>query len=713
MTPSERRKLPERIKRLDELATNLWWAWHPKARDVFRMLDYPLWRESGHNPVQEVYNTPDSKLEAATQDVAFLSLYDSVMEAFDADMTAKDTWVSANYPELASGPIAYFSMEFALHNSLPIYAGGLGVLAGDICKEASDLGLPFVGIGFMYPQGYFHQHIAADGWQQEIYRQLNFEEAPISRLNPPKGISVAQVQIEDRTVSIAVWLVKAGRVNIYLLDTNLEQNTAQDRVLSARLYTADPEVRMQQEIVLGIGGVRVLRALGIHPAIWHANEGHSTFMVLERIREEVGRGVPFNEALSRVRANTVFTTHTPVACAHDCFLTNLVDKYFSRYWESIGIDRETFLEIGRPDVEGRAGFNMTALGLNASNQRNAVSKLHGGVTRRMWAGLWPNLPEDKIPITYVTNGIHVPTWIAAEIQRVFEKYLGHDCLEGQHDPAIWKKILDIPDNEVWEVRQNLKVKLLNFMLDRAQRRWAEGDVTAQQVVTMGALLHPDALTIGFARRFTEYKRPTLLFQDMARLKKILNNPFKPVQLIFAGKSHPADWAGKQLLHQIYAIAQDREFQGRVAFIEDYDMHTASYMTHGVDVWLNTPRRLQEACGTSGMKAAINGVPHLSVRDGWWYEGYNGSNGWAIGPGPEAAFSDRQDEVDAQSLYRILEEEVIPLYYDRDRAGFPHGWIRVVKESILSSVTLFSACRMMMDYTEKMYREIPQSIRSKT
>ena len=712
--PSPQRKLPERIARLGELANNLWWEWHPKGRDLFRALDYPLWRESGHNPVQQVYNTPTSRLEAAANDKAFLALYHSVLSAFDADMTARDTWFSTNYPDLLSGPIAYFSMEFALHNSLPIYAGGLGVLAGDICKEASDLGLPFVGVGFMYPQGYFHQHISADGWQQEIYRQLNFVEAPISRVLTPTGSSaVAGVQLEDRNVSIAVWQVRVGRVNIYLMDTNLEENAPQDRGLSARLYTADPEMRIQQEIVLGIGGVRVLRALGIQPVIWHANEGHSAFMTLERIREEVEKGVPFVEAVRRVRANTVFTTHTPVACAHDCFLTNLIDKYFHRYWESLRIDRETFMELGRPDAEARAGFNMTALALHISDQRNAVSQLHGGVTRKMWSALWPNLPEDKVPITHVTNGVHVPTWLAIEMLRLFEKYLGRDCLQRQTDSNLWKRIMDIPDEEIWAVHRLLKSKLLTFMQERAQKRWAEGEVTAQQVVSMGALLIPEALTIGFARRFTEYKRPALIFHDVARLKKIVDNPYRPVQIIFAGKSHPADGTGKNLLHQVYSLASDREFQGRIAFIEDYDMHTARYMTHGVDVWLNTPRRLQEACGTSGMKTAINGIPHLSVRDGWWQEGYNEANGWAIGPGPEAALSDKQDEMDAESLYRLLEEEVVPLYHDRDRTGVPHGWIRVVKEAMRSAITRFSACRMMIDYTEKMYQAIPQSVRRQT
>jgi len=704
-------RLPERVGRLDELAHNLWWSWHPQVRDLFRALDYPLWRMSGHNPVKQLRQISADRLQAAAADPVFLALYDAVMSAFDADMSAGDTWFATRYPNRLSGPIAYFSAEFAIHNSLPIYAGGLGILAGDICKEASNLGLPLVGVGLMYPQGYFHQRISADGWQEEIYRQLDFDEVPINPINSRQGRRpLVQVQLDDRFVSIQVWQIRVGRTNIYLLCTNVEENTPQDRQLSARLYIADRELRIQQEILLGIGGVRVLRALGIEPAIWHANEGHTAFMMLERVREEVARGASFVEALQKVRATTVFTTHTPVPAGHDIFPVQLVEKYFHSYWESLGIDRETFLKLGREDSTGDQAFSMGALALRMADRRNSVSQLHGRVSRKMWRGLWPEAQEDEVPISHVTNGIHVPTWIAPELGRLYENYLGQDWVKRQDDAELWQRVFDIPDNELWAVRQLLKRKLLAAILERGQKAWADGEVTAQQVLAMGALLDPEALTIGFVRRFAEYKRPGLLFQDVERLKRIVKDRRRPVQIIFAGKSHPADFPSKWLLHRVYTLATDRDFQGRIAFVEDYDMHMARYLVQGVDVWLNTPRRLREACGTSGMKASLNGVPHLSVLDGWWHEGYNGANGWAIGNGLETASSEEEDKADAEALYRLLEEKIVPLYYDRDRNGVPRSWIRVVKEAIRSVAPIFCTRRMLKEYAERMYVATAQSLK---
>jgi starch phosphorylase len=648
---------------------------------------------------------PD-KLQSAANDPVFLALYDSVMLAFDADVSARDTWFAANQFRLLARPVAYFSMEFAIHNSLPIYAGGLGILAGDFCKEASDLGLPLIGVGFMYPQGYFHQRISADGWQEEIYRQLDFDEAPINPVLSPEGHrALAQVQLDNRSISIRAWQIQVGRTTIYLLDTNVEENTPQDRQLSARLYIADPELRIGQEIILGIGGVRVLRALGIDPAIWHANEGHAAFMMLERAREEIERGTPFTEAIQRVQATTVFTTHTPVPAGHDIFPVQLVEKYFHSYWDSLGIDRMAFLKLGQQDSLKDQTFNMTVLALKMADHRNAVSRLHGGVTRRMWHGLWPKVQEDEVPISYVTNGIHVPTWIAPELGHLYEKYLGHEWVQKHDDAKFWEHILDIPDDELWAVRQLLKRKLLGAMLERTQKSWAEGKETPQQMLAAGALLDPDALTIGFVRRFTEYKRPALIFQDTERLKQIVNDLCCPVQIIFAGKSHPADMASKNLLRQVYTLAMDRDFRGRIAFVEDYDMHMARYLVHGVDVWLNTPRRFNEACGTSGMKASLNGVPHLSIRDGWWHEGYNGANGWSIGDDFNLGHGDKAD---AESLYRLLEEEIVQLYYDRDRGGVPHRWIHLIKEAICSVVPAFSARRMLKEYAERMYIPVAQS-----
>ena len=701
-----RPRLPERIGRLDELANNLWWSWNNQARDLFRALDYPLWKLGGHNPVKQLWEISPDKLQAAAADPAFLSLYDSVMSAFDADMSAKDTWFATKHPDALQGPIAYFSMEFAIHTSLPIYAGGLGILAGDVCKEASDLGLPLVGVGFMYPQGYFHQHISAEGWQEEVYRQLDFDESPINQIDQRTDCKrcnpLVQIELGGKPLYIGLWQVCLGRVNLYLLSCDMEENTPQDRQLCNRLYTADHEQRIQQEIVLGIGGARALRALGIKPAVWHANEGHSAFMMLERVREEVEKGATFAEALQRVQATTIFTTHTPVPAGHDVFPIELVEKYLRSYWEPLGITRETFLKLGQQYGITDRTFNMTVLALKMADHRTAVSQLHAKVTRKMWHGLWPEVPEDEVPISHITNGVHVPTWIARETSRLYEKHLGQDVLKRYDDIDIREPVLNIPNDELWAVRQVLKGKLVGAMTERARQCSTDRECTARQVLAMGALVDPGVLTIGFVRRFTEYKRPALLFYDIERFKRIVTDRWRPVQVIFAGKSHPADFPSKELLHQVFTLATDREFQGRIVFVEDYDMHMARYLVQGVDVWLNTPRRLQEACGTSGMKAALNGALQLSVRDGWWHEGYNGANGWAIGDDVAVPDPKEEDRADAEAIYRLLEEEIVPLYYEQDRNGVPHGWMHLVKEAIGSIVPVFSARRMLKEYIERMY-----------
>lgn len=699
-------RLPGRIGRLEELAGNLWWSWHPQARDLFRALDYPLWRSGGHNPVKQLCEMSADKLAAAATDPAFLSLYDSVMSAFDAQMSDNNSWFATGYRDALDGPVAYFSMEFAIHNSLPIYAGGLGVLAGDLCKEACDLGLPLVGVGFMYPQGYFHQHISAEGWQEEIYEQLNFDEAPIKPINPVSRSTwcgpLIQIELGDRPLNLGAWQVRLGRNSLYLLCCDIEGNAPQDRQLCARLYTADQEQRIQQEIVLGIGGMRGLRALGIKPSVWHANEGHSAFMMLERVREEIEQGASFEEGLGKVQATTVFTTHTPVAAGHDVFPVALVEKYLHGYWESLGISRETFLELGQQHGPGDQTFNMTVLALKTADHRNAVSQLHGRVTRKMWHGLWPAVKEDETPISHITNGVHVPTWVAPEMSRLYGRYLGQDLARRYDDTALRDLLQNIPDEELWAVRQILKRKLIGAMIERARRCSSGRECTARQVLAMGALLDPNALTIGFVRRFAAYKRPELIFHDVERLKRIVTDRWQPVQIVFAGKSHPADLPSKQLLQHVYNLATDRGFEGRIAFVEDYDMHIAHYLVQGVDVWLNTPRRSYEASGTSGMKAAVNGILHLSVRDGWWYEGYNGSNGWAIGEKIESYDAAEEDMADAAALYRLLEDEVVPLYYRRDRAGLPHGWVHMIKEAIGSIVPFFCVRRMLKEYVEQMY-----------
>jgi starch phosphorylase len=695
-------KLPRRIEGLDELAHNLWWSWSIEARQLFKALDAPLWKATGHNPVKLLQQIIPHRLVAAAQDPVFLKKYDSVMSDFKDAMSEGGTWFNTTYPHLAQHTIAYFSLEFAIHNSLPLYAGGLGVLAGDYCKESSDLGLPIVGIGFMYPQGYFHQHISADGWQEEFYEQLNFGEAPISPVLTAQGQPMSvEVPLDMRSVRVVVWQVNVGRVKLYLLDTNVEGNSPPDCELSARLYAGDQEMRLQQQIVIGIGGVRVLRALGIEPLIWHANEGYTAFMMLERIRELVVKGLSLPEAADKVRATTVFTIHTLVSAGTDVFSTELIDRYFHRYWSQLGLDRKGFLELGMQGT-ANSSFNTTVLGLRMADYRNGVSQLHGGTCRRTWHSLWPDREEKDVPISLVTNGVHVPTWIAPQAARLYETYLGHDWAEKHDAPALWEHVLDIPDEEIWPIRRWLKNKLISMIKERARERWVEDHVEPAQALVMGGLLDPEALTIAFCRRFTSYKRATLIFHDLDRLKRILRNELQPLQIIFSGKAHPNDERGKQLIQKIYNAAKDPEFGGQVVFVEDYDMHMARYLVHGADVWLNTPQLLHEASGTSGQKAALNGVLHLSVLDGWWCEGYNGKNGWAIQSDAETIDSSEQDKADAEELYRLLEEKIVPLYYDRDIDGIPHGWIQIIKEAIRSNTPLFSARRMAKEYTEHMY-----------
>jgi len=669
---------------------------------MFRNLDYPLWRLSGHNPIQMLYDISREKLEAAANDAAFLALYDAAVAAFDDDTKNGLSWYQKTHADAFNGPVAYFSMEFALHASLPIYAGGLGVLAGDLCKEASDLGIPMVAVGFMYPQGYFHQRISAEGWQEEEYRQLDFNKAPVTPILSSSGDRcLVEVKLNKRTLHVGAWLVQLGRVKLYLLDTGLEENEPQDRQLSNRLYTSDREQRLVQEILLGIGGVRVLRSLGINPSIWHANEGHTAFMMVERIQEAIAAGATFDDAMEKVRKNSIFTTHTPVPAGHDVFTTQLIERYFESYWPLLGIKKDAFLDLGR-NAEAETSFNMTILSMKTSGHCNAVSELHGEVTRRMWHGLWPDKTEEKVPITHVTNGIHVPTWVALETRHLYAKYLGYDWIEKHDDVALWDRVNNIPDDELWELHQVLKRKLFHIILERAQQRWAQKDVSPQQILSMGALLDHDTLTIGFVRRFAEYKRPSLLFQDIERIKRIINDEERPVQIIFAGKSHPADTASKILLQHVHNLTKDHAFQGRIAFLEDYDMRLARYLAQGVDVWLNSPRRLQEASGTSGMKACLNGVLHLSVPDGWWHEAFSDGNGWAIGDDTIKSTSEEEDKSDSDALYNLLEEEVIPLYYTRDRNSLPQGWVAKMKKSMRTIIPVYSARRMVKEYCERMY-----------
>lgn len=695
--------LPDRINGLGGLAFNLWWTWRQEAREVFRRLDYPLWRLTSHNPVRMLHMVPRERLEQAAREPGFITLYDAAIEGLGRALTAKDSWWGRRFPDLPERPIAYFSAEFALHQSLPIYAGGLGVLAGDHCKEASNLGLPLIGVGFMYPQGYFHQSMSSEGWQEEVYEYLNWGHAPVERVvTRGEKPCIVSVPLGDRTVQVSVWCVRLGRVKIYLLDTSVEENAPGDRELSARLYGGDHETRLQQEIILGIGGVRALRALGYQPVVWHLNEGHTAFVALERIREMVEQGESFRSALERVRQSTIFTTHTPVPTGHDAFPFDLVESYLAGYWGSLGPRREEFLNLGHYGSNGGPTFNMTALALRTAGAINGVSRVHGRVTREMWGPIWPGVPESGRPVKTVTNGIHVSTWIAPDMAKLFERHLGKDW-QDQHDELdFWDRILMIPDEELWAVREALRGYLIAFVRERARQLWTQEQVTAARVVAAGTLLDPAALTIGFARRFTDYKRPELIFHDPERLARILTALRRPVQIVLAGKAHPADHPGKHHLQRIYRRAVDPAFGGRIAFVEDYDLHVAHFLVQGCDVWLNTPRRPFEASGTSGMKASINGALHLSTGDGWWAEGYTGSNGWLIDGGVTTDDPAAVDAADAEALYRLLEEEVVPAFYDRDVNKVPRRWLRMVKEAVRTTLPHFSARRMVKQYSDWMY-----------
>ncbi len=695
--------LPDRIHRLHELAVDLWWSWDVRARDVFRQLDYALWRRSAHNPVKMLQQISADRLRAAAADPLFLQAYDEAITGRDEERRLVHPWWQEHGSALNGGSVAYFSAEFALHQSLPIYAGGLGVLAGDHCKEASDLGVPLVGVGFMYPQGYFHQRMSNEGWQEEHYERLSWMAAPIEAALTPDGRPcVTSVPLGDRTVLAAVWRVRLGRVRLYLLDTDLEENAPWDRELSARLYGGDRETRIQQEVVLGIGGVRALRALGISPTVWHLNEGHAAFVALQRIREQVEHGVSFDEALETVRKSTVFTTHTPVPAGHDAFPFHLVEKHLAGTWGEIGQHRERFLALGQYDSGHGPQFNMTALAMRTAAHINAVSALHGEVTRSMWRPMWPDTPADQLPVRFITNGVHAPTWLASPLMALFNRYLGAGWLDRMDDDALWEQLQEIPDAELWQQREALRHDLFDYIRERMRSRWIDERVTPNRIVAAGAMLDPTVLTIGYARRFTAYKRPELIFHDVERLARILTNADRPVQLVFAGKAHPADEPAKHHLQRVFRRCLDPTFGGRIAFIDDYDMHVAHYLVHGCDVWLNNPRKPLEASGTSGMKAAMNGVPHLSVGDGWWAEGYNGRNGWLIESSTNPDDQAATDNADAEALYKILEEEVVPRFYERTPAGLPTRWVAVVREAMRSSIPRFSTRRMVKQYVMEMY-----------
>ncbi len=692
--------LPERLTGLAELAMNLWWSWHPAARMLFKMLDRQVWKESVHNPVKMLKELPREILESAAKDSEYQRHYDVVLAQFRKDLEEKEGYFSQNVIDSNHYPIAYFSAEYGLHHSLPFYAGGLGFLAGDYIKECSDLRIPMVAVGFMYPEGYVRQRIREDGWQDSMDEVLDRDAASISRVLDEAGEQLlVKVPLTDPPIYVAVWKVAVGRLPLYLMDTDIEVNDPWNRGISAHLYIGDLHQRLRQEIVLGIGGSQVLNTLGIKHSVLHLNEGHAAFALLERIRERVQEGMSYGEAARQVRSTSVFTTHTPVPAGHDVFSFQLMERYFHSYWQALGLSRDGFLQLGMHPKEPNAGFNMTAFALRMSKYHNGVSKRHGEVARRMWQSLWPELPEEKVPIDYVTNGVHVPTWIEPKMELLFNKYLDPTWLSDHDNQLIWELVDDIPDEELWQTHYWLKMKLINTIREDTRQRWVKDRVSPSIVLAGGTLLDPSVLTLGFARRFATYKRADLIFSDLERLKKLLNDRWRPIQIIFAGKAHPADDPGKRILQRVFSVARDPEIGGRIAFIEGYGEQLAQYMVHGVDVWLNNPLPPMEACGTSGMKAALNGVPQLSVMDGWWIEGYTGKNGWAFG---QEDVTGERDQSDAKDIYEMLEREIVPLYYRVSDDGIPHGWVGVMKESMRSNAPRFSARRMVKEYSEKFY-----------
>ncbi len=696
--------IPRRIHRLGELAYNLWWTWNPDAQRLFAHIDSIQWESTYHNAIQFLRLVDQKRYKTLISDRYFLDHYDRILRAFDEYMRPKETWFTREHSPHVNQPVAYFSTEFGLHETLPIYAGGLGVLSGDHLKGASDLGLPLIAIGFLYTQGYFSQHISEDGWQEANYQKLKFQDLPVLPFVDEEGKPLTiSVELPGRNILARLWEIRIGRIPLYLLDSDVDGNSPTDRELTSRLYISDMDSRISQEIILGIGGVRALRELGYNPAVWHMNEGHSAFLVLERIRELVKAGNTFDEAAQLVRPTTVFTTHTPVPAGSDEFPLWLVDKYFSSFWPQLGLDRQQFINLAHHVLPWGESFSMPILALGMSARRNGVSELHGKVARKMWGFLWPDTKEDDVPITYITNGVHTKTWLARRLGILYDRYLGNGWLEHVDDPEIWQKIDDIPDADLWALRRHLKRKLTLYMRDRSRDQWMRTEVHPVQVIAAGVLLDPYALTIGFARRFATYKRANLILRDLDRLLEIITRPDQPVQIIFAGKAHPADEPGKLLIQQVYRAVKQAENGGRLVFLDDYDMNLARYLIQGVDVWMNTPRPPNEASGTSGQKAAMNGVINFSVLDGWWREGFNGANGWVIGDDTVYASTDEQDDADAESLYDTLENKIVPLYYqDRSADGLPSDWIAMMKESIRTLTPRFSICRMVKEYTERMY-----------
>jgi len=690
------------LEPLREMSFNLWWTWEPSARRLFRQLDPELWNRTNHNPVRMLQLSRQSRLEEVSQDKAFLRELKEVYETFSNYLARKDTYGKTGAGSAIKNPVAYFSAEFGFHESIPNYSGGLGILASDHCKSASDLDLNFVAIGLLYRHGYFRQQIDKEGIQEAINLNQNFHHLPIREVRRGDANLLISVPILNRGVFAKIWELRVGRVNLYLLDTDTPENSTEDRLITAELYGGDLEMRMRQEIILGIGGVTALSALGIEPDVFHMNEGHSAFLALERIRlNVVEKKLDFYSALQVVAAANVFTTHTPVPAGNDSFPREMMRKYFGALAKELNIPFDELFSFGQTRVDPNDPFSMTILALRLTRHANGVSKLHGEVTRSLWKDVWAGVPVQEVPITSITNGVHTKTWMAPEFSALYQKHLGA-WEEHLTESEFWRGVIDIPDAQLWETHQKLKLRLIEFVRERERQRRERMGESAEAIRNVNRIVNPELLTSGFARGFATYKRGTLLFSDKERLKRLLNDITRPVQFIFAGKAHPRDEAGKALIQEVYKFNREAGFENRVVFLEDYDSYIARRLVQGVDLWLNHPLRPLEASGTSGMKSAPNGGINLSVLDGWWREGYHGNNGWAIGPEINNGTVEFQNEGDASSLYQLLENQIIPLYYAKPDGKLPLAWLQLMRESIRSVTPVFNTQRMVKEYTERLY-----------
>ena len=694
--------LPDALEPLREMTFNLWWTWEPSARRLFRHLDPELWDRTNHNPVRMLQLSRQARLEEVSQDKTFLRELKQVYDAFKQYLERQDTYGKTGAGAAIKKPVAYFSAEFGFHESIPNYSGGLGILAGDHCKSASDLDLNFVAIGLLYRHGYFRQEIDKEGLQHAVNLNQNFHHLPIREVQREGANLRISVRILDRDVFAKIWELRVGRINLYLLDTDTPENSAEDRLITAELYGGDLEMRMRQEIVLGIGGVKALSALDIDAEVFHMNEGHSAFLALERIRRNVvEKKLDFYSALQVAAAANVFTTHTPVPAGNDSFSREMMRKYFGDFVRELQIPFEELFRFGQASVDPADAFSMTILALRFSRHVNGVSKLHGDVSRLLWKDVWAGVPVHEVPITSITNGVHTKTWMAPEFSALYTKHLvgWEDHLT---DEDFWRRVMDIPDAQLWETHQKLKQRLVEFVRERVRTRRERIGDSPEAIRNVNHILDPEILTIGFARRFATYKRGALLFSDKERLKKLLNDTTRPVQFIFAGKAHPRDEGGKALIQEVYKFSREAGIENRVVFIEDYDSYIARRLVQGVDLWLNHPLRPLEASGTSGMKLAPNGGLNLSVLDGWWCEGYNGNNGWAIGAEIKNGTVEFQNEVDASNLYQLLENQIIPLYYAKPDGKLPLAWLQLMRESIRTVTPVFNTHRMVKEYTERLY-----------